>query len=56
MPDSYQRLQIAARAIVDPRTVVRCYQGKRVRPGVAARVCAAARELHIPEPVPLIAD
>lgn len=56
MPDSCQRLQIAARATVDPRTVVRCYQGKRVRSTVAARVVAAARELQLPEPVPVIAD
>jgi len=50
IPDSYQRLQLAARAMCDPRTVLRCYQGHRVRPTVAARITSAAKQLQIPEP------
>lgn len=50
IPDSYQRLQIAARAVVDPRTVLRCYKGHVVRPSVAARITKAAQELQLPEP------
>lgn len=50
IPDSYQRLQLAARAMCDPRTVLRCYKGHRVRPMVAARITKAAVELQLPEP------
>jgi len=50
IPDSYQRLQIAARALCDPRTVLRCYKGHRVRPMVAARIVSAAKALQIQEP------
>lgn len=50
IPDSFQRLQLAARACCDPRTVLRCYKGHRVRPTVAARITNAARALQLPEP------
>ena len=53
IPDSYQRLQLAARAMVDPRTVLRCYKGARVRPMVAARIVTAAQELQLPVPNPV---
>lgn len=50
IPDSHQRLQLAAKAMCDPRTVLRCYQGHRVRPMVAARILSAAKELQLPDP------
>jgi len=51
LPTAHQRLQLAVKSLVHPKTIVRCYQGKPVRETVAIRLCAAARELGIAEPV-----
>lgn len=55
MPNAHQRLQIAAIARVDPRTVVKCYRSKPVRSTVAAAVVDAARALQLPEPQIVVA-
>jgi hypothetical protein len=50
MPTPNERLQISARSLVHPKTVMRCYKGLPVRETVALRVTKAARELHLMEP------
>jgi len=44
------RRQIATKALVEPKTVDKCYRGKPVRETTALRVVAAAQELGIPLP------
>jgi hypothetical protein len=55
MPNPHQRLLIAAKACVHPRTVERCYRSEPVRSTVAARITEAARELQLPEPSVVLA-
>jgi hypothetical protein len=55
-PSAHQRLQIAALAAVHPRTVERCYRSLPVRSTVAARVLAAADQLHLTPPRIVLAD
>lgn len=54
-PTAHQRLQIASLAAVHPRTVDRCYRSLPVRSTIAARVLAAAAQLHLSEPQIVIA-
>jgi len=49
-PTPYQRTQIAARAVVHPRTVEKAYKPQPVRSSVAQRIAEAARALQFPEP------
>lgn len=51
VPTAHQRLQLSVKSLVHPKTIMRCYQGKPVRETIALRLCAAARELGIAEPV-----
>lgn len=50
MPTAHQRLQLSLKALVHPKTIVRCYRGLPVRETVALRLCEAARALQLPEP------
>lgn len=47
---SAQRIQVAAKAYVLPRTVLRCYKSLPVHESTAVRIIQAARELRFPEP------
>jgi len=54
-PTYNQKLQISVKALVHPKTITRCYDGKPVRESCALRIVAAARELGIEPPKPKIA-
>ena len=55
LPTTHQRLQVSVTAMVNPKTVLRCYQSLPVRETVALRICKAARDLRIPEPAVVLA-
>jgi DNA-binding LacI/PurR family transcriptional regulator len=55
VPSPHDRRRIAVIAGVTDQTVARVYRGDRVRSTVAARVVAAARNLGLPVPTPVLA-
>ncbi len=51
-PTPREQVQIAARADVAPRTVLRAYRGERTYDTTRARIERAARDLDLPPPPP----
>jgi hypothetical protein len=51
VPSRFERLQLAARALVDERTIRRFYVAPRsVRPAIAEQIRKAFAELNVPDP------